>query len=110
MRARRRHPVGSTIGGDVFPKFADIDRLQQSIKLLEEDIAGRIAGHTDRSVLILTADTVIALRINLLAGLLGMNVGSLPFRYDAHGFWIVAAIPMLLTSLAAWLIFHPRRD
>jgi zinc transporter len=61
-------------------------------------------------VLILTAVTVIALPINLLAGLLGMNVGGLPFRYDAHGFWILALIAMLLTSLAAWLISHPRRD
>lgn len=88
----------------------DIDSLQERIKLLEEDIADRVAEHTNRSVLILTAVTVIALPINLLAGLLGMNVGGLPFRYDTHGFWIVAVIAMLLTSLAAWLIFHPRRD
>jgi zinc transporter len=73
----------------------DIDSLLESIKLLEEDIADRVAEHMNRSVLILTAVTVIALPINLLAGLLGMNVGGLPFRYYAHGFWIVAVIAML---------------
>ncbi|CAE6762998.1 transporter [Burkholderia sp. R-70199] len=88
----------------------DIAGLQERIKLLEEEIADRVAEHTNRSVLILTAVTVIALPVNLISGLLGMNIGGLPLKYDNHGFWIVALIALLLTSVAAWLIFRPLRD
>jgi zinc transporter len=88
----------------------DMAGLQERIKLLEEEIADRVAEHTNRSVLILTAVTVIALPVNLISGLLGMNIGGLPLKYDNHGFWIVAFIALLLTSLAAWLIFRPRQD
>lgn len=88
----------------------DMAGLQERIKLLEEEIADRVAEHTNRSVLILTAVTVIALPVNLISGLLGMNIGGLPLKYDSHGFWIVALIALLLTSVAAWLIFRPRSD
>ncbi|MDR6203914.1 Mg2+ and Co2+ transporter CorA [Paraburkholderia graminis] len=88
----------------------DMAGLHERIKLLEEEIADRVAEHTNRSVLILTAVTVIALPINLIAGFLGMNVGGLPFRYDPCGFWIVMLIAVSLTSLAAWLIFRLRSD
>jgi zinc transporter len=88
----------------------DMAGLQERIKLLEEEIADRVAEHTNRSVLILTAVTVIALPVNLISGLLGMNIGGLPLKYDNHGFWIVALIAVLLTCVAAWLIFRPRRD
>jgi zinc transporter len=88
----------------------DMGGLQERIKLLEDEIADRVAEHTNRSVLILTAVTVIALPVNLISGLLGMNIGGLPLKYDNHGFWIVAVIALLLTSVAAWLIFRPRKD
>lgn len=88
----------------------DMAGLQERIKLLEGEIADRVAEHTNRSVLILTAVTVIALPINLIAGFLGMNVGGVPLRYDPRGFWIVTLIAFALTSLAAWLIFRLRKD
>lgn len=88
----------------------DMAGLQEQIRLLEEEIADRVAEHTNRSVLILTAVTVIALPINLIAGILGMNVGGVPFRYDPRGFWIVTLLAVFLTSLAAWLIFRRRND
>jgi zinc transporter len=88
----------------------DMAGLQERIEMLEEDIADRVGEHTNRSVLILTAVTVIALPTNLIAGLMGMNVGGIPLRYDNKGFWIVAVMSAVLTSLAAWLIFRRRQD
>lgn len=88
----------------------DMAGLQERIELLEEEIADRVAEHTNHSVLILTAVTVIALPVNLISGLMGMNIGGLPLKNDNHGFWIVALISVLLTSMAAWLIFRLRRD
>jgi zinc transporter len=50
--------------------------LQERIKLLEEEIADRVAEHTNRSVLILTVVTAIALPVILISGLLGRNIGG----------------------------------
>jgi hypothetical protein len=42
--------------------------------------------------------TVLALPINLIAGLLGMNVGGIPLAH--HGFWIVVSIAAGITFVA----------
>ncbi|WP_028222425.1 CorA family divalent cation transporter [Paraburkholderia oxyphila] len=88
----------------------DMASLQERIQLLEEEIAAKVAEHTNRSVLILTAVTVIALPINLISGLLGMNIGGVPFRHTENGFSIVFLLSTVLTSLSAWLIFRKKHD
>ncbi|MCW3478917.1 magnesium transporter CorA [Neisseriaceae bacterium JH1-16] len=88
----------------------DMVDLQERIKLLEEEIADRVSEHTNRSVFILTAATVVALPINLIAGLWGMNVGGIPLRTSREGFWLLVVLALLLTCVAAWVIFRRRDD
>lgn len=88
----------------------DMASLQERIQLLEEEIAANVAERTNQSVLILTAVTVIALPVNLISGLLGMNIGGVPFRHTDNGFWIVVLLSCLLTGLCAWLIFRGSHD
>jgi len=48
---------------------------------------------------------VLALPMNLVAGLLGMNVGGVPLAQHAHGFWWVLGLVLLATlALAALLL------
>lgn len=84
----------------------DMAALQERIKLLQEDIAGRVAEANNRSLFVLTVVTVLALPINIIAGLMGMNVGGVPLNEHPHGFWIVVAIIASFTALAAWLAFR----
>jgi zinc transporter len=84
----------------------DMAGLQERIKLLQEEIAARVGEHTNRTVFVLTAVTVVALPITLIGSLLGMNVGGVPFHQDPDGFWIVVVLAVLTTALAAWLIFR----
>ncbi|WP_245964800.1 CorA family divalent cation transporter [Trinickia dinghuensis] len=88
----------------------DTSGLEERIKLLQDEIAGKVGEHTNRSVLILTSVTVIALPINLIAGLLGMNVGGIPLKSSSAGFWIFLTIALLLTCIAAWLIYRLERN
>lgn len=81
----------------------DIGALQERIKLLQEESAARVAEQNNRSLFVLTMVTVLALPINLVSGLLGMNVGGVPFSQYAHGFWWVLALIALLTTAIAWL-------
>jgi zinc transporter len=90
--------------------LSDMAALQERIKLLQEEIAGRVAEANNRSLFVLTIVTVLALPINIIAGLLGMNVGGIPLAEHAHGFWIVVAIIASFTAVAAWFAFKTPRD
>lgn len=80
----------------------DIGALQERIKLLQDEASARVAEANSRSLFILTMVTVLALPINLFAGLLGMNVGGIPLADDKHGFWMVVALILLFTLGLAW--------
>ncbi|SFH67552.1 CorA-like Mg2+ transporter protein [Collimonas sp. OK307] len=54
----------------------------------------------------LTIVTVLALPINIIASLLGMNVGGIPLGQDPQGFWIIATF----TAVAGWLAFRKRGE
>ena len=88
----------------------DMAALQERIKLLQEDIAGRVAEENNRSLFMLTVVTVLALPINIIAGLFGMNVGGVPLAQNGHGFWVVVAIIATFTVVAGWFAFFRKRD
>ena len=70
----------------------DMQGLQERIKLLQEEIAASVQEANSRSLFVLTVVTVLALPINILAGLFGMNVGGVPLADNGHGFWIIVAV------------------
>jgi len=90
--------------------LSDMAALQERIKLLQEEIAGRVAEANNRSLFVLTVVTVMALPINIIAGLLGMNVGGIPLADHPAGFWIVVAVIVSFTAIAAWIVFRNKDD
>jgi zinc transporter len=87
----------------------DLAALQERIKLLQEEMSAQVGEQTNRSVFTLTVVTVLALPINIIAGLLGMNVGGIPLAQNEHGFLLVVLIVATFTLVAAWIAFR-RRD
>jgi zinc transporter len=88
----------------------DMAALQERIKLLQEEIAALVNEANNRSLYVLTIVTVLALPINIIAGLLGMNVGGVPLADDKAGFWIIAGIVVLFTVVAGAWLFRQRND
>ncbi|MBC3883516.1 transporter [Undibacterium sp. FT31W] len=88
--------------------LSDMAALQERIKLLQEEIAASVNEQNNRSLFVLTVVTVLALPINMIAGLLGMNVGGIPLSQHEHGFWIIVAIVVTFTFMAGWLAFRNR--
>ncbi|MBL8352037.1 MAG: transporter [Burkholderiaceae bacterium] len=86
----------------------DLAALQERIKLLQEEITALVGEQTNRSVFTLTVVTVLALPINIIAGLLGMNVGGIPLADNPHGFGLIALIVLSFTVVAGWLAFRRR--
>jgi zinc transporter len=87
----------------------DLQALQERIKLLQEEMAAQIGEQTNRSVFTLTVVTVLALPINIIAGLLGMNVGGIPLAEDGHGFLKIGLIVATFTAVACWYAFRKKK-
>ena len=88
----------------------DMATLLERIKLLQEEVAAQVVEANNRNLFVLTIVTVLALPINIITGLLGMNVGGVPLAAHAHGFWFVVAIVVSFTAVAGWLVFRSRRE
>ena len=89
---------------------ADCAALTERIKLLQEELTATVEEQTNRTLFILTLVTVLALPINVVTGLLGMNVGGIPLQQHSNGFaWVVSSLT-LITGLLAYLLLIRRRD
>jgi len=88
----------------------DLTALQERIRLLQEELAAQVSEHTNRSLFILTVVTVLALPINILAGLMGMNVGGIPMAEDGHGFITVVLVTFALAALIGWVALRKMRE
>jgi zinc transporter len=88
----------------------DSAALVERVKLLQEEFAALVNEQTSRTLFVLTIVTVLALPINLVAGLLGMNVGGIPFSQHPHGFFIVVAILSVVSAVLAYLGLGKRRE
>jgi zinc transporter len=87
----------------------DSGALAERLKLLQEELAALVSEHTNRTLFILTLVTVLALPINLVAGLLGMNVGGIPLAQHHQGFMVVVSFLTVITGvLAYFFLLTPR--
>ena len=87
----------------------DMSELKERIKLLQEEIAAQMSEQTNQSVFTLTMVTVLALPINIVAGLLGMNVGGIPMAQSPDGFLVIVGIILVFTAFAAWYVYRQNR-
>ncbi|WP_088278648.1 transporter [Ideonella sp. A 288] len=93
-------------GDDFGVALRDVASLQDRIKLLQDEASSRVAEENNRSLFLLTMVTVLALPINLSAGLLGMNVGGIPLAQHPEGFWVVVAVIGAFTAATGWLAWR----
>jgi zinc transporter len=87
---------------------ADCAALAERIRLLQEEVAARMNERLNRTLFVLTVVTVLALPVNMAAGLFGMNVGGIPFSESRHGFWVVGTLLALVTVFLGWLSLRRR--
>jgi zinc transporter len=90
--------------------ISDTAALVERVKQLQEELAALVNEQTNRTLFVLTLVTVLALPINLVAGLFGMNVGGIPLAQHPYGFFLVVSPLLALTALLAYLGLGRRRD
>ncbi len=90
--------------------LSDMASLQERIKLLQEEVSTAMSEESNRTLFILTTVTVLALPINIMTGLFGMNVGGIPLAEHPYGFWLVVWMVASVTSVAAWWAFRNKKS
>jgi zinc transporter len=89
--------------------IGDTAALVERVKQLQEELAALVSEQTNRTLFLLTMVTVLALPINLVAGLFGMNVGGIPLNQHRYGFFLVLSPLLVLTALLAYWALNKRR-
>lgn len=74
----------------------EVNELYERAKLLQEELASRVAENTGRSLYVLALLSAVFLPMTLITGIFGMNVAGLPGLHNYGAFWWV----MLLIGLA----------
>jgi zinc transporter len=67
----------------------EIAELYERAKLLQEELASRLAESTGRNLYVLSILTAVLLPMTLVTGIFGMNVGGLPGLHGPGAFWWV---------------------
>ncbi len=90
--------------------ISDTAALVERVKQLQEELAALVNEQTNRTLFVLTVVTVLALPINMVAGLFGMNVGGIPLAQHRYGFFLVVSPLLVLTAFLAFWGLGRRRD
>ena len=64
-----------------------IAELYERAKLLQEELASRLAENTGRNLYVLSILTAVLLPMTLVTGIFGMNVAGLPGLSSQTSFW-----------------------
>ena len=90
--------------------IADSAALVERTRLLQEELSALLGEQTGRTLFVLTVVTVLALPINLIAGLFGMNVGGVPLAESPRGFALVVTGVVAVTMVAAYVALGRRKQ
>ncbi len=70
----------------------EIAAIQERARLLQDEIAAKLAAETNRHLFVLTIITAFMLPPTLVGGIFGMNVSDLPFTKESGGFYWAMAL------------------
>jgi len=96
-RARLRE-----IGDRTTRYVEDLDAARERAAVTHEELLGRLSEQMNRTMYVLSIVAAIFLPLGLLTGLLGINVGGIPFA-EAH--WAFGAVCALLVVIAGLELF-----
>ena len=85
----------------------ELQALSERAVLVHEQILDTRAEQMNKTILVLTAVTVIFMPLTVISGILGMNVAGIPFADQPWAFWgVLAALGLLATALIVFMRVH----
>jgi zinc transporter len=84
----------------------ELAEIYERAKLLQEELASRLAENTGRNLYVLSILTAVLLPMTLVTGIFGMNVAGLPGLESAASFWwvmlLIAASGVFTLAVLFW--------
>lgn len=82
----------------------ELQAMSERAVLVHEQIIDARSEQMNRTMLILAAVTVVFMPLTLITGVLGMNVGGIPFAESPQAFWAVClGLAFLSVSIVVWM-------
>jgi zinc transporter len=88
----------------------DVTELYERAKLLQEELASRVAEDTGRSLYVLAILSAVFLPMTLITGIFGMNVAGLPGLHGSGAFWWVLLLIVVAGTVTLATIFSRQRS
>ena len=82
----------------------DIDSLRERASINMDELSSQLREETQENMYMLSVLAAIFIPLTFITGLLGMNVGGIPFADHEHGFLIVTGL-MFLFGLILMIVF-----
>jgi zinc transporter len=82
----------------------ELQVLAERAALIHEQILDTRAERMNKTILVLTAVTVIAMPMTVVSGLLGMNVAGIPFQQNPEAFWFVVLGLAAVGTAMVWFM------
>lgn len=77
----------------------DLDEFRERAQVIQEEIGLYYNRRLTRSTYVITMAASVLVPLNLVAGLMGMNVGGIPGKDSPYAFWVIAALFILLGAI-----------
>jgi len=82
----------------------ELQVLAERAALIHEQVLDTRAEQMNKTILVLTAATVVAMPMTVVSGLLGMNVAGIPFSGSPEAFWFVVVGLAALGTGIVWFM------
>ncbi len=70
----------------------ELDALRERCAVIRDQLTDQRAEEMNRAMMILSVVSAVFLPLGLLSGMMGINVGGMPWASNSMGFWYIAAI------------------
>ena len=77
----------------------DLDEFRERAQVIQEEIGLHYNRRLTRSTFVITVAASVVVPLNLVAGLLGMNVGGIPGKDSPYAFWAISAVFIVFGAL-----------
>jgi len=90
--------------GDRITRYVeDLDALRDHAAVTQDELESRLSERNSRTLYMLSVVATLFLPLTFITGLLGMNVGGIPWGSAPQGFFLVTGLLLLLVILLLWL-------
>jgi zinc transporter len=85
----------------------EVQALSERAVLVHEQILDTRAEQMNKTILVLTAVTVIFMPLTVISGILGMNIAGIPYADEPWAFWgVLGALGALAIGLVVFMRLH----